>query len=159
MFAARQNSVARRALVFLGLLGLSGSALEAQVGLASREARVLLLATVPAGASMHPMGALREHSRQGLIRVASRTVSVAANQPFRLNVIRTGPSRSRIWVQDAAGRFQQIEAGPGVTIYRAGRSDPASGREIHYRIEEAEATSGTLRELPVRYEIVVDPTL
>lgn len=107
---------------------------------------------------MNQLENLRIPAGQGRVREAAVNVSVSANQPFRLNVRQAGPFISRIWVQNARGEFQEIAPGPGVTVFQGGPSDATPVRELRFRVDRPAATS-PLTELPLRYEIVVDPML
>jgi hypothetical protein len=133
----------------------SPGALQAQVGLTSGVARILLVAHVAPRGSIQNVSAERETSRMGSVREASVTVSVAANTGYQLVVRGTAVTTSRIWVRGVNGEFQELTAGSSVTV---GRGTHAAGqweREVQYRIESA----GELNSLPVRYEMAINPQL
>ena len=152
-------------LAVLLAMGLAwGSNAQAQVGLASREARVTLVASAPPRAAMTTVGAPRLIAVHGSVREAAVTVGLSSNHGYRLVVRGTGRPQAagsepspRIWVRGVDGKFQELGIGSRITVVQGGRhgkSDP----EIVYRIESSGAEL-EIRSLPVQYEIAVTPVL
>ncbi|HET6777886.1 MAG TPA: hypothetical protein VFH26_03275, partial [Gemmatimonadales bacterium] len=96
--------IGKAALLIAVLLAPTRRA-EAQVGLASRESRVALIARVPSGASMQAVSSPHVLAMQGSVREATVTVRLASSCGYRLLVHGTthGYSRAgrseRIWVR------------------------------------------------------------
>jgi hypothetical protein len=144
-----------RILAALGVvLALPGVA-ESQVGITSGVTQIALVAHVAARGSIQEVSAERETGRIGSVREASVTVRVAANTGYQLVVRGTAQTTSRIWVRGVNGEFQELTAGSSVTVARGAHAAGQWEREVQFRIESA----GDLNNLPVRYEIVVNPTL
>jgi hypothetical protein len=129
----------------------------AQVGLSSRSQAISLVARVPVRASLGEVTQVRQKI-SGLIRESSVTLGVETNAGYRLVVKSAAPSRSRTWVRGADGLFHELVAGDGIVVAKDPAGSGEREREIQYRVE----TSGNARtevSSPVRYEILVDPTL
>ena len=138
-------------------LPIPGSA-QAQVGLSSSVAQVTLVARSSPRAALHSVGPVVEIGSRGAFREATVELRLSTNSGYRLRVHRTdGPSRSRLWVQAVDGSYHELRAGSPVTVGPG--SHPSGGAEstVRYRLE----TRGRGRTivLPVRYEVVVDPTI
>jgi hypothetical protein len=147
-----------RALAAIGLVVLATPQVaESQVGLTSGMARITLVARIPPSGSIQGVSAQRETGWTGTLREASVTVRISANAGYQLVVRGTGVPNSRTWVRAASGEFQELTAGSSVIVARGGRAAGQWEREVSYRIESA-AKDGAV-ELPVRYEIVVTPTI
>jgi hypothetical protein len=144
-----------RVVATMAIMVLPGT-LAAQVGLSSNLAQVALVAHVAPRASIESVGALVETARIGQVREASATVRFATNTGYRLLVSSDrAETGRRIWVRAAGGEYRELTPGTAVTVARAKRVSGHWVREVNYRIESAtDAVS-----LPVRYEIVVEPTL
>lgn len=82
-------------------------------------------------------------------------VRYSVNGWYRLLVRATDahPS-SRVSVRAADGEYQEVIAGSSVTVARGARSAGLLEHEVRYRIE-----SRASLQLPVRYEIVMDPAI
>ena len=133
-------------------------AVDAQVDAASRLAQVTLVARVASRASIESVSPIRETGRQGLVWEASVKVRLSTNAGYRLAVLRTptsGGPITRMWVRAAGGGFQELAPGSSVTVAQDARPAGESEREVDYRIE----TENSVLELPVRYEIAVNPTI
>lgn len=133
-------------------------AVDAQVDAASKLAQVTLIARVAPRASIESVSPTRETGRQGLLREASVTVRLSTNAGYRLAVLRTptgGGPVTRVWVRAAGGGFQELAPGSSVTVAQDASPAGESEREVGYRIE----TENSVLELPVRYEIAVNPTI
>ena len=149
----------RQGLTTLAILALtSASSLEAQVGFSSSIAQVALVARSAPRASMQAVSRVRETDHQGQMQNAAVSVRLSANSSYRLVVrgISAQPT-SRVWVRTVDGDYQEVVAGSSVTVARGAHSAGQLDREVSYRIE-SDAVDGPL-ELPVRYEIVMDPAI
>ena len=156
--ARRIISLTGSTLATLGMLGIAQPQVaRAQVGLTSGMAQVALVARSAPHGAIQGVSSQRETGRVGLVREASVTVRVSANTGYQLVVRGTGVPNSRIWVRAASGEFQELTAGSSVMVARGARAAGQWEREVSYRIESA-AEDGPV-ELPVRYEIVVSPTI
>jgi hypothetical protein len=142
----------------MGVVALPGM-LQAQVGLASGLAQIQLVARVAPQASIESVGPELEIGRHGTLREVSVTVGLAANTGFRLVVLRTeadamaSGEASPLWVRAFNGEYQRLSADRPIVVLREGPAARQSERDIHYRMEG----SDSLRSLPVRYEMVIDP--
>jgi hypothetical protein len=144
-----------RILAALGVvLALPGVA-ESQVGITSGVTQIALVAHVAPRGSIQAVSAERETSRMGSVREASVSVRVTANTGYQLVVRGTAVTTSRIWVRGVNGEFQELTAGSSVTVARGAHAAGLWEREVQYRMESAV----DLNSLPVRYEIVINPTL
>ena len=138
----------------------SPGVLGAQVGLTSGLAQVVLVARSAPRGTVHSIGTPTEHPSSGSIREVSVPVRLSTNTAYRLMVIR-GDTRSpasaqavRVWVRAESGEFQLLEPRSAVLIAR-GKHAAERDLEVLYRLQTTDAAPG----LPVRYEIVIDPTL
>jgi hypothetical protein len=129
---------------------------NAQVGLSSKTQSVVLLARVPARASLPEVISLGEKA-SGSIRETSVRVRLAANTGYRLLVRGAATSGARVWVRANDGRFQELVEGTPVTVAQSPTGNEEWEQEVHYRVEsdarQAQAS------LPVRYEIALNPAL
>jgi hypothetical protein len=121
-------------------------------------AQVTLVARIAPRGAIQMAGRTRETNRAGVIREASAVVRLSANTGYRLLVRGTGSPKSRIWVRDADGKFQELTAGSSVTVAHTARAAGQCEREVHYRIEMTES-GAPLTPLPVRYEMAINPSL
>lgn len=136
--------------------------IQGQVGLASGEARVALIAIAPAHASLEAVSPPREAASPASLREESVTLRLSSNNGYRLIVRRMGTytagSVGRVWVRAADGNFHELAPGSPVTIAEdrlAGQDE----REVLYRIEGLPPSPATLQGLPVHYDIVVKPVI
>ena len=146
----------RQGLTTLAILALtSASSLEAQVGLSSGAAPVALLARVAPRTSVPAVSPAREIRSQEEMTEVAVNVRYSVNSPYRL-VVRATDSHptSRVWVRAADGEYREVVAGSSVTVIRGAHSASLQEREVRYRIESRRSL-----ELPVRYEIVVNPAI
>lgn len=165
MDAARALGIIGRGFGALGLLGLAAPrGLEAQVGLASRVARVALEVRVPSRASIDQIGSPIEITRPGGLREGTVKVRLSANTGYRLVVVGTAPASSngepssRLWVRAVDGHFEEIRLESAVTVARDHHVAGESEREVTYRSEASESGEGP-HLLPVRYEFRIDPAI
>jgi hypothetical protein len=131
---------------------------EAQQGLRSRPMQISLIARVSARAAIESIAPAVEAGRIGPMKQASVSLRLSANSGCRLVVLRTPTSgNSRIWVKNAAGHFEELEPGTAVTVARDRVFAGESEREVRYLFEENGAEIVDASNLPVRYEIRMDP--
>ena len=143
--------------MFALLLMSWATSLQGQVGLSSGVAQVALVARAAPGASIQAVSQPREIGRQGDIRQAVATIRFSANSGYRL-VVRSSEARpvSRVWVRSTDGTYQEVSAETGVSV-DSGTHSTGEVRGIYYRVESR--TIETPLELPVRYDIVMDPAI
>jgi hypothetical protein len=149
------------------VLCLTAGAVAAQqapapVPVVSNLARVQLTVVVPPRVTLAPAGSLREISRTDSTAVVIAPLGVGANMSFRVLVHRVADTcrsangtERRVWVRTASGAFTELTDRPAV-ITRAPRTG-AGEDELQYRV----TAGGTAcdAELPVRYDILVAPTV
>lgn len=156
----RMINLVGRTMALVALVAVvSPLTLEAQVGLRSGMAQVALVARVAPRGAIQGVSAQRETGRSGSVREASVMIRWSANTGYRLIVRGSGVQTSRIWVQASSGEFQELTAGSAVTVAQDSRRAGQWEREVRYRIESADAATGDLAVLPVRYEIAINPTM
>jgi hypothetical protein len=158
--ARRVISLGTRTVALVGLLAVgSAQAAVSQVGLSSGLAQVTLLARIAPRGSIHGVGAQRETARQGTVREVSVMVGLSANTGYQLIVRGTSAPASRVWVRAVTGEYQELTAGASVTVARDTRCAGQWQREVQYRIETSDAAGSELQNLPVRYEMAINPVL
>jgi hypothetical protein len=147
-----------RLLTTVTLLGLaSAPRLEAQIGLSSRTVQVALVARVPVRASMPGVSSVMQTSRKDRVSEGSVTVRFTANTTYRLLVRGTDlHSSSRVWIRSGPGDYTEVKAGQSVMVVHGEATGGLSEREVSYRIESAEEG---VTGLPLRYEVVIDPSI
>ena len=145
-----------RGLTALAILALaSASSLEAQLGLSSGAAQVALMVRVAPRTSMPAVSPARRIQGQDQMTEVAVNVRYSVNSAYRLVVRATDAHpTSRMWVRAADGEYQEVIAGSSVTVTRGAHSAGLLEREVRYRIE-----SRASLELPVRYELAVDPAI
>jgi hypothetical protein len=123
--------------------------------------QISLIARVAARGAVESVGPALEVGRIGAMKEASISLRLAANSGCRLVVLRTAASANsgnkRIWVKNAAGDFEELVPGTGVTVARDRVFSGESEREVRYLFEENGSGSLDALDLPVRYEIRMDP--
>jgi hypothetical protein len=141
----------------VGCLAFSQVA-SAQVGVSSGVARIGLVAHVPSRAEIDEVHPAR-HRRAGSVRETSVGFRLAANAPYRLLVKATTPAAgSRVWVRAIDGRFRELVPGAAIVVAQDPVGTGELERQVQYRVESNGKSSSKLAP-PVRYEIVVNPTL
>jgi len=159
--AAWLLGVASRALIlsWIGALALP-QMLEAQVGLSSGLAQVSLVARAAPRGSIELVGPAAETGHNGTVRDLSVRVRLTANTSYRLMVSRADASArpARVWVRTERGEWQALETGSHIVVGRGRHAAGEREYEVSYRVETSEA-SGAIPNLPVRYEMVIDPTI
>ena len=96
----------------------------------------------------------REIRSQEEMTEVAVNVRYSVNSPYRLVVRATDTHPTRVWVRAADGEYREVVAGSSVTVIRGAHSASLQEREVRYRIESRRSL-----ELPVRYEIVVNPAI
>ena len=138
-------------------LPIPGNA-EAQIGLNSGMAQVTLVARRSPTAALHTVGPVVEIGRRGAFQEVTVSLRLSANSGYHLRVHRnSGPSRSRLWVRTVDGSYRELRPGVPVTVGRGAHASGGSESTVRYRLENA--AGGGAIGLPVRYEVVVDPTI
>ena len=150
------------AALVAALIAWSGE-VRAQVGLASREARISLVARVPVAAVMEEVSSPRTITVRGSIREAAVTVRLTSNSGYRLIVhdIRSEQHASatgRIWVLGADGKFHELVNGSPVTVVHEKQRAGELARDVVFRIEHS-AELLEQQSVPVRYDVAVNPSM
>lgn len=131
----------------------------AQVGLGSNVAQVALRVRVAPRASIQGVGPTVRSSSEGFLTEASVKVRLSTNTGYRLVAVGLpSSSPSRVWVRSATGDFQELVSGASVTVARDSRTAGQVEREVSYRVESANGDNN-IEALPVRYEVVITPTI
>jgi hypothetical protein len=145
----------------LAALLARSSTMQAQQGLRSRSLQVALIARVPARGALQSIGPAREVATIGELKQASVSLRLSANSSCRLVVLRSAGSadkgHSRIWVRNAAGTFEELKPGSGVTVARDRVFAGEDEREVRYLFDTHGSEMMDATALPVRYEIRMDP--
>ena len=133
------------------MTSLGGADLQAQVGISSSMTQVALVVRAPAHAVMPGLSAHREIGHRGDLREAAVRIHLLANSGYRL--VARANAGSRVWIHLADDHFQELVPGRSVTL--PGRGHGSSEREVRYLTDG----SSSLLELPVRFELVIDPVI
>jgi hypothetical protein len=134
---------------------LLGADVQAQVGISSGSARVSLLARAASHAAMPAASLPRRIAQRGTVTEAAVRIHLAANSPYRLVAHGTAGAASRVWIQVNGGEFRELVPGSALTVSR--EPGGSSEREVHYMTEAGTAVVFT--PMPVRFDLVVDPTI
>jgi hypothetical protein len=134
---------------------LVGADVQAQVGISSRSAQVSLLVRAASHAAMPATSLPRHIGRRGAVTEAAVKIRLAANSPYRLVAREMGGAASQVWVQVEGGEFRELVPGSALTVSR--EPGGSSEREVHYMTEAG--TAAVFTPMPVRFELVVDPTI
>jgi len=148
-----------RGLGALGVMALMGvSTARAQVGLASSVSQVALVVRSAPRASALGVSSVHRAARHGELTAVTVDIRLSANSPYRL-VVRgvSGATSGQVWVQSVDGEYRRVVAGSSVTVARGSHASAQSRRKVEFQFHRA--APGTLGKLPVRYEIVVEPTI
>ena len=141
-------------LVATALMTLLGGAdLRAQVGISSSMTQVALVVWAPAHVVMPGVSAHREIGRRGDLREAAVRIHLLANSGSRLVARANAGATSRVWIHLADDHFQELVPGRSVTL--PGRGHGSSEREVRYLTDGR----SSLLELPVHFELVIDPVI
>jgi hypothetical protein len=148
----------RATLAFgIGSLGCVQVA-AAQIGISSGIAQIVLVAHVPARADIREVRPAR-HGQAGSLQETSVGLRFAANGGYRLLVKATDRGAgSRVWVRAVDGRFRELVPGAAIVVAQSPAGTEELEPKVQYRVE-GKGTSSSEPVPPVRYEIVVNPTL
>jgi hypothetical protein len=130
-----------------------GADLQAQVGISSRATQVSLVARAPLHANMPLLSAHRVIGRRGDLSEAAVRLDLLVNSGYRLVAHSNAPSASRVWIQVAGGDYQELVPGAPVTLPGDHRS--RSEREVRYLTDGSTSSA----ELPLRFELLIDPVI
>jgi hypothetical protein len=144
------------------LLGLTVVAfpagVQAQIGLSSGLAQVALKVTSPVRAALQPSGPLSQAIRLEADGGATVRLHLSANSAYRLVVHRTDDeSSSRLLVRATDGAYHELRAGSPVVVQRGTHARDDAENSVRFRWERRADPAPVV--LPVRYELVVDPTI
>ncbi len=135
------------------MTSLGGADLRAQVGISSSMTQVALVVRAPAHAVMPSVSAHREIGRRGDLREAAVRIHLLADSGYRLVARANAGATSRVWIHLADDHFQELVPGRSLTL--PGLVYGSSEREVRYLTDGR----GSLLELPVRFELVIDPVI
>ena len=151
---ARHSVRVCKLLVAVALMGHRfGTDLQAQVGISSRLARVSLVVRAPSHADMPRVSAPRVIGRRGDLREAAVRLNLRANSGYRLVARNSAGSTSRVWIRVADHDYQELIPGRALTL--PGERHGSSEREVRYLTDGSTWSA----ELPVRFELVIDPVI
>jgi hypothetical protein len=102
---------------------------------------------------MPSVSAHREIGRGGDLREAAVRIHLLANSGYRLVARANAGATSRVWIHLADDHFQELVPGRSVTL--PGRGHGSSEREVRYLTDGR----SSLLELPVHFELVIDPVI
>src|SRR5688572_5037199 len=138
-------------------LPIPGNA-QAQIGLSSGIAQITLVARSSPTAALQSVGPVVDIGRKGAFQEATVGLRLKANSPYRLRVHRTSSqSQSRLWVRAVDGSYHELRPGSPVTVGSGSHASSSSESTVHYRLQPT--AGGRVMVLPVRYEVVLDPTI
>ena len=140
-------------LVAMALTSLGVADLQAQVGISSAMTQVSLVVRAHAHATMPGVSAHRVIGRRGDLREAAVRIHLRANSGYRLVARGHARSKSRVWIHVSDDHYQELVPGRSVTL--PGGSHGSSEREVRYLTDG----STSVAELPVRFELVIDPVI
>ena len=135
------------------MTSLGGADLQAQVGISSAMTQVSLVVRAPVHATMPGVSAHRVVGRRGDLREAAVRIHLRANSGYRLLARSNGGSASRVWIHVSDDDYQELV--PGRSVALPGGSHGSSEREVRYLTDG----STSVAELPVRFELVIDPVI
>jgi hypothetical protein len=141
-------------LVVVTLTGHRGSPdLQAQVGISSGVAQVALVVRAASHADMPRVSAPRVIGRRGELSEAAVRLNLLMNSGYRLVAHSNAGSASRVWIHVADDDYQELVPGRAVTLPGARRG--SSEREVRYLTDGSTSSA----DLPVRFELVIDPVI
>ena len=130
-----------------------GDDLQAQIGISSDMTKVLLVVRTPAHAIIPGVSTHREVGRHGGLREAVVRIHLLANSRYRLVARTNAGAKSRVWIHLANDNFQELVPGGALTL--PGSRHGSSVREVRYRTDG----SSSLADLPVRFDLLIDPVV
>ena len=152
-------------LAALGVLAVAGpTTAEAQIGLTSGGAQIVMTARVGPGVSINGVSEIQETVRQGTLSEVTVKLRLSPNTGYRVVAVGTAQvsskaqPASRLWVRAENGRFEEVSSGTAVTVVRGRHAVAGREPEVSFRSEASESVAGS-NVLPVRYEIRIDPTI
>jgi hypothetical protein len=102
---------------------------------------------------MPALSAHREIGRRGDLKEAAIRINLLTNSGHRLVARGKAGSTSRVWIQVADEHYQELMPGTSMTLPGGPRG--SSDREVRYLTDG----STSIAELPVRFELVIDPII
>jgi hypothetical protein len=139
----------------------AGSVAQAQVGISSGLAQVVLVARSEPRGSIDSIGTPIERGNSGSTRELSVPVRVTSNTTYRLSVVRNdsrGSDWGNIWVRAEGGEFRSLQRGSTVLVARGTAESGRGDLNVLYRVDQVPG-SGTMQAPPVRYELAINPQL
>jgi hypothetical protein len=147
-----------RATLALGLGSLAFVRVAvAQIGISSGVAQIALVAHVPARAEIREVRPAR-HWQAGSLRETSLSLRLGANGGYQLVAKATNAAGARVWVRAVDGRLRELVPGAAIVVAQSPGGTEKLEPKVQYRVER-KGKSSTEPAPPVRYEIVVNPTL
>jgi hypothetical protein len=148
-----------RATVVFGIGSLAFSQVAAaQIGIRSGIAQIALVAHVPARAEIHEVHPALQR-RSSSLQETSLSLRLAANGGYRLLAKAATPGAgARVWVRALDGRFRELVPGAAIVVAQSRAGKQELERTVQYRVER-NGKSPREPAPPLRYEIVVNPTL
>ena len=134
------------------LTPLVGVDLQAQVGIASRVTQVALVVRAASHANL-PHVSHRTIGRRADLSEAAVRIHVPASSGYRVVARSTAGTMSQVWVRVADDQYQELTPGAAVTLPGGGRG--GSEREVRYLTDG----SASPAEVPVRFDLVIDPVI
>jgi hypothetical protein len=104
---------------------------------------------------MPAVGVPRRIGRRGTLTETAVRIQLAASSGYRLVARGSAGAVSRVWIQVGDGGYRELVPGAALTLSREPRG--SSEREVRYLTDASTAEDST--ELPVRFELVVDPAI
>jgi hypothetical protein len=102
---------------------------------------------------MPVMSAHHVIGRRGDLREAAVRLDLLVNGGYRLVAHSNAGRAARVWVHLEGGEYRELVPGRAVPLPREHRS--RSQREVRYLTDGSSSSA----ELPVRFELVLDPTI
>jgi hypothetical protein len=141
-------------LTAMALMGhLGGAELQAQVGVSSALAEVSLAVRAPLRAGVPRVSAPRVIGRRGDLSEAAVSLDLPVNSRYRLVASRNVGSNSRVWLHVGDEDYEELIPGRAITLPPERRA--SSEREVRYVIEGSTSSA----ELPLRFDLVIDPVI
>ena len=150
----------------VALLAAAPLAAQGPRPLTSGVAQVQLSATMLPAVHLQGSSEMAGWRRSPSDREGVATLAVLPNAPYRLIVYRVdeqtavGQASRRVWVASGDTTLQEVRPGTPVVIRGPGATQTTEQRvTLRVRVGLGEATSPVPSEVPLRYEIQVEPTL
>jgi hypothetical protein len=136
-----------------------------QGSLTSAVSQVQLSATMLPTARLYGSSRAVGWHRSGSADEGMTTLAVLPNAAYRLAVYRVdreapvAAETSRIWVEGVDGRLEEVRVGMPVVLRRSGATHGMEAVRLRVRADFAGSSGPSPTDLPLRYEIQVQPTL